>query len=75
MDPNANLHDQAATTDRAHLRELRIALADWLAAEGFAPTWSAYPQTTRRFRRWVLHHYHATPSARDRVLIATTSAR
>ena len=47
MDPNANLAEQQTildndTIDRARLRELREALADWLANGGFEPNWTAY---------------------------------
>ena len=57
MDPNANLQEQEAIltnwtirADIARLRELRIALRDWLAAGGFEPTWTEYPIAARYYR-------------------------
>jgi hypothetical protein len=52
VDPNANLAEQNTCTDPARLRDLRSALADWLAGRGFAPTWQAYPAASDDFRSW-----------------------
>lgn len=54
MDPNANLQEQERilTTggDRARLRELRVALGEWLEGGGFAPDWSQAPRAARAFK-------------------------
>lgn len=69
MDPNANLAEQerilaeiprvpTSSTlllrdKRARLKELRVALVDWLKAGGFEPAWSKCPKATRYFAgRW-----------------------
>jgi len=59
MDPNANLAEQqrilrarqpGSRTDAGRLQELRAALAQWLHAGGFEPTWDAYPTAARYWR-------------------------
>lgn len=64
MDPNANLRAQASTNNAAYLRELRNALADWLASGGFAPDWTAYPQAAKRFKTWLMRQGWTTIAAR-----------
>jgi hypothetical protein len=63
MDPNANLREQDALTrsrtDLARLRDLRQALAGWLAAGGVAPDWGSYLYATDAYRRWA-KRYDAT---------------
>jgi hypothetical protein len=61
MDPNANLQEQEAILarwrtprgcigrDNTRLAELRIALAEWLQAGGFAPDWSKAPKAAHYF--------------------------
>jgi hypothetical protein len=62
MDPHANLAEQStilaygpvlARAQRARLSELRRALQGWIARGGSAPDWSAYPATSKAYRRWV----------------------
>ena len=62
MDPNANLAEQddimrAANgrishvkgDDRRRLRELQVALWEWIRGGGFKPIWDDYPYGTTRF--------------------------
>lgn len=67
MDPNANLAEQASILagrtqepaepyseiDAPRLRELRVALDQWLYRGGFEPDWTAYPDATHRFYAWI----------------------
>ena len=60
MDPNANLKEQSEILSeiktyaapehrailRARLKELRIALCQWLRNGGFAPEWKAFPKAS-----------------------------
>lgn len=60
MDPNSNLAAQNRllqqstldTVDKARRRELREALAGWLARGGFPPDWTRYPQAATEYRKW-----------------------
>ncbi len=61
MDPNANLKEQAylleqpPTADRrARLKELRLALRDWLDGGGFEPDWSAYRRAAATYDAWLM---------------------
>jgi hypothetical protein len=61
MDPNANLAEQDRIVtrrqaagmlnrqDAARLRELRQALAAWLAGGGFPPDWRQAPRAARYY--------------------------
>lgn len=63
MDPNANLKEQSEILSeiktyaapehrailRARLKELRIALSQWLRKGGFAPEWAAFPRASKYF--------------------------
>lgn len=67
MDPNANLQEQErliasmhrlpTTADlllkekRARLKELRVALVDWLKGGGFTPDWTQCPKAARYFAK------------------------
>jgi hypothetical protein len=61
MDPNANLleqerilvarRDNGDMRDRYRLRDLRVALCEWLNSEGFAPDWERCPLATAWLRR------------------------
>lgn len=49
MDPNANMVEQESLILRGmenspRMHALRNALAEWLAAGGFAPAWANYPK-------------------------------
>ena len=57
MDPNANLSEQGRLLSRQpidgryRLRELRIALAEWIRKGGFEPDWSKAPIAARYYGR------------------------
>ena len=58
MDPDANFAEQVrllnaeTPADKARRRELRLALAEWLARGGFSPDFGASPETWRAFKKW-----------------------
>lgn len=57
MDPDANLRSQADTTDPDELRELRHALAEWLAHNGFPPRWRDHDvHAVRDFIAWATQY-------------------
>ena len=59
MDPHANLSEQATLVDatgaydKRRRAELRRALQEWLCSGGFQPTWKAFPDATKAYRKWV----------------------
>jgi hypothetical protein len=91
MDPNANLAEQDdIVTGRtpgasARLRELRRALAGWLAGGGFAPDWLAHPAAAKYYRaqraamcanaEWTAHNAPETRGAIVSVAIGALSVR
>ncbi len=64
MDPNANLAEQERIINNAkangvvsvvsrnpRLRELRLALAEWMNRGGFEPDWTAAPNAAQYYGR------------------------
>lgn len=61
MDPQASLEEQERlmelrrkkgpldAADKARLKELRVALVDWLKGGGYEPRWSSCPRATRYY--------------------------